>query len=670
MRFRRVAAAFIAAVSAISVALIAAPPAAADAVTVAFVDRLGCGTSDDTRTPVFSWSGAGIAGNGSSYAATTEASSYPATSGVFSAVSGETPYATYVPVGYGSDFQYRATTGLGFPNIVAGRAATLTMTLPHAQAIQFTVGGVQAPTQLLISGSGPAGSVSANGAARSTTPGSATTAPVGASVRVTAGPDDGGPDEQPRNAADIWFAQPVSEVTLTLTGVGGGVDSGFIVTAPIACQAGSVTTTAVVSSPAVNAGAGSVEHTVELTTTITNTSPSTGAALYPSVSAPLAAALSAQGIALGAVSQVSASDPACALTAAADGSGPLISPGAGFLAPAASCTLVWSAEVSMPQSSVDRTATLSSVLGSAASSAGRTKSSTSAPLTFPGLSSELSVTESGATQTTAGASLPHTATVTNRGPGTALASTATITIPDGLTFGPVPAGCSFAAPTLSCPIGNLAPGGSVEIAYSVIIPAGVPSGSSYPLNTTVSTTSQTTPATSSATITVTVPPPPPQPPSVAPAPPVQRPAPLRSPNSATTRIPAVPSQLPPVVAPPPAPLPAPEPASAEALPMNLRFAAARITPGTVAAMRGTLGPNVSEQDVTVTFTGRVGKGMIYRTVAVSINDRPGDPCEVLTSEFSCIVTLLPGESARDRNPLVRRHLERARHCDPATGGRL
>lgn len=76
--------------------------------------------------------------------------------------------------------------------------------------------------------------------------------------------------------------------------------------------------------------------------------------------------------------------------------------------------------------------------------------------------------------------------------------------------------------------------------------------------------------------------------------------------------------------------------------MNFTFAATRIEPGTVGVMRGTLGANASAQTVEVVLSGRVGSGMIYRSVALL----DGGVCAALTTTFSCTITLAPGQSAQ------------------------
>ncbi|WP_350353369.1 Ig-like domain-containing protein [Microbacterium sp. A8/3-1] len=148
-------------------------------------------------------------------------------------------------------------------------------------------------------------------------------------------------------------------------------------------------------------------------------------------------------------------------------------------------------------------------------------------------------------------------------------------------------------------------------------------------------------------VTVVEPPPAPEPPVPEPGtsvPPSVRPPASRPPQPAPTPQPEV--TLAPVPAETNEPAPQPSaPSRAESLPMNLRFPAAQLTPGTVTSMRGTLGPNASAEEVTVTFTGRVGQGMIYRTVTVVVDGEPTEPCAVLTREFTCTLTLGADESA-------------------------
>ncbi|MFZ6991477.1 Ig-like domain-containing protein [Curtobacterium sp. RRHDQ66] len=81
-----------------------------------------------------------------------------------------------------------------------------------------------------------------------------------------------------------------------------------------------------------------------------------------------------------------------------------------------------------------------------------------------------------------------------------------------------------------------------------------------------------------------------------------------------------------------------------ALPMDLRFGTQRIMPGTVADMRGTLGPNGSGATVAITFSARMSTGMVYRNVDVAVDEEPVD-CSVATTTFSCLIPLDPGKQA-------------------------
>jgi hypothetical protein len=77
-----------------------------------------------------------------------------------------------------------------------------------------------------------------------------------------------------------------------------------------------------------------------------------------------------------------------------------------------------------------------------------------------------------------------------------------------------------------------------------------------------------------------------------------------------------------------------------AIPLTLRLAQQRIPPGTVAALRGTVGPNRTDQTVPLTVSGTMDRGMAYRSVLVD-----GEPCTTSTLTFSCTISLPPGESA-------------------------
>lgn len=477
-------------------------PAAAEPVTVPYVDRLGCGVDDATVTPVFSWAGGGTATNGAAYAPTTAASAYPAPAASFSGVTGASNYTTYAPVGYGSDFQYRGTGALGFAPVTPRLGATLTVQLPHPQAVQFTVGGIQRPSRLQITGNGPEGNVVPAAAARATTPGSATAVTTGSSVQVVGGVANGASDENPRYAVDVWFPSPVSTITLTLNPAGEGADGGFLVTAPVACQAGTVTTTPAVEAGTVDAGAGRVSHDVSMVTTVRNSSPTFGATLYPSVSAPLRAAAEAQGMTVDAVIATTSSSPACAPSVGFDGSGALIDPGGQGLAPGAECTLEWTATLSMPQSTADRTVDLTSTLRSSGAEAGRLKSQTSTALVFPGRVSELAITDSGATQAQPGQSIARSATITNNGEGVAIGTAYSLAAPAEATLSGLPAECTTDGLTADCGLGNIAPGASVTINYALTVGPSTSPGTTLSVDAVASSSAQTTPAAGGYSISV------------------------------------------------------------------------------------------------------------------------------------------------------------------------
>lgn len=153
------------------------------------------------------------------------------------------------------------------------------------------------------------------------------------------------------------------------------------------------------------------------------------------------------------------------------------------------------------------------------------------------------------------------------------------------------------------------------------------------LSATQSIGGVTSPAATSVFTVVAVPVTPPAP---SPAPSRPAPRPTTQPSPPATPAPA----------PAPAPIATPRPAptttqKTASLPMSFTFAASRIGPGTVGVMRGTFGPNASAQTVDVVLSGRVGSGMVYRTVSL----RDSGVCTVLTTTFSCTITLAPGQSA-------------------------
>ena len=90
------------------------------------------------------------------------------------------------------------------------------------------------------------------------------------------------------------------------------------------------------------------------------------------------------------------------------------------------------------------------------------------------------------------------------------------------------------------------------------------------------------------------------------------------------------------------------PASGEApadpndyLPVGLTVAAATLTPGAVSSFVGTLGPNAAAKPITVSLTGTLNRGVLYR----SVESNPAGDCVVTTLSFSCTITLQPGQRA-------------------------
>ena len=63
---------------------------------------------------------------------------------------------------------------------------------------------------------------------------------------------------------------------------------------------------------------------------------------------------------------------------------------------------------------------------------------------------------------------------------------------------------------------------------------------------------------------------------------------------------------------------------------------------------GTLGPGRAERPVTVTLSGRLNRGLVYRSVSIE----PGGSCTVAALHFSCSLTLQPHERATVRLRLV------------------
>lgn len=245
-----------------------------------------------------------------------------------------------------------------------------------------------------------------------------------------------------------------------------------------------------------------------------------------------------------------------------------------------------------------------------------------------------------------GGNVTLTLTLANEGPDPASTPTALIGLPTNLAVVSAPAEFDIGSSTWNAPSIPAAGSAALEIIVAVTSPdaATVAVSSAEPGGgATDPTPCGSTCATVGPIVAVVPPQPPPPNPLPAPAPALPSSTP-RPPN------PVPPSTPAPVVPPTPSPTPSPAPSRAPAsttLPMDLGFAPARIAPGTASTMRGTIGPNASEHSVTITLTGRVGQGMIYRAVGVLIDGEPiAEPCLVETRSFSCTFTLDPGATAR------------------------
>lgn len=104
---------------------------------------------------------------------------------------------------------------------------------------------------------------------------------------------------------------------------------------------------------------------------------------------------------------------------------------------------------------------------------------------------------------TAGQALSIVAGVTNAGPSTATAVVVTTTLPTALSPGTLPAGCTFSAPTVTCPVASLAPGGPVSFTIPTTVAAWAPAGTMLTVATAV-TSGTPDPATANNTASTSV----------------------------------------------------------------------------------------------------------------------------------------------------------------------
>lgn len=235
--------------------------------------------------------------------------------------------------------------------------------------------------------------------------------------------------------------------------------------------------------------------------------------------------------------------------------------------------------------------------------------------------------------------------------------TGTDTTPTFTGTGEVGAKINASSPSgpLGCAEGNpvvVAADGSWRCTPTTPLPVGATTGVSFVQVDRAGNASG--PATVSATIespavTPVAPVPSPSPPQPRPTSPTV--SPTVSPRQPVT--PAAPSGNQPSPAPTsepspgsaPQPNPVPSPSGTGGpnswLPTSLTLASGPLIPGQVSSFVGSLGPNASSAPVTVTFAGSVTRGFTYR----SVDSDPAGTCEVSTLQFSCSITLQPGQRA-------------------------
>lgn len=527
-RARRAVAVALSALLVVGAGLVAtAAPAAADTIRVPFVDRLGCTPETGyaaTSTPVFSKvGGSGPVADGTTMRFDSAVSAYPVQPGVFSGVanpSGSFGYGSFGQDGYGATTYYSGANGIGFSSIDAASQGTLTVTLPYAQRMQFTVGGINLPSNIDVSGTSATGTaVPAQSAAKSTAPDAAGVQTVGDTARITGSSQAAGDDTVPQRAVDVWFDQPVQTLTFRVFGSASTTpsDGGFLITPPIGCQSGGVTAddaTGTVTDVATDdAGDTSVTYTVPLSTSVTNTSTAENMRLLPTVRSDLRARVAELGGTLDGIAQASSSDPACAVPADVLTSNHLLGSTAA-LAPQASCTQTATATITLPLDADPRTLTATSTLASSANDTySRVKGTDTSTITFPAVRSALTVDASGTTETLPTKPVERRFTVTSVGPDTAGRSTISIDDPNGFPATDCRIEGLEAQPTCAdllsgdpVSLGAMPAGATRTVVLTGAVPSGTAAGTTYPLAATVSSPVQPAgPQSASATLTVTGP---------------------------------------------------------------------------------------------------------------------------------------------------------------------
>ncbi|MGN6409252.1 MAG: hypothetical protein ACTHMH_12955 [Curtobacterium sp.] len=500
--------------------------ASADTITVPFQDHLGCIAADGyaaTSTPIFSkQGGSGAVADGAriQFDSPSVTSAYPMQPGVFSAVTNPTGsfgFGSFGQEGYGSTSYYSGANGIGFSSVDAGAQGTLTVTMPYAQRVQFTVGGIDAPSGLEVTATGPSGAVPAQSQAKSTAAGSATARSVGGVAQIAGANQPAGTlDNVPQKAVDVWFDQPVQTLTIRVMGDGTNTptDGGFLLTPPLGCQSGSVqsanaTAEATDVQPTPD-GDADVSYTVPLTTTVTNASPTGGMVLLPTVRSDLRARVTALGGTVDAIDETASSDPACTVPTDALGSGHLLGSTAA-LAPGATCTQTATATVTLPQDAAARTISVTATLASSANDTySRVKGTATSTLTFPGVPAALTLEQSGVDRALPTAAVERSFTVRSTGPGVARAVIITID-PGGFpatvcTVDDVPTDCDALVGGTPVALGALAAGAERVVTIRGTIPRGTPAGTTYAVTASVASPSDPTGAHSaSGTTTVIAP---------------------------------------------------------------------------------------------------------------------------------------------------------------------
>ncbi len=525
-RVRGTVAAALGALLVTTVSVIPTSSASADTITVPFQDHLGCIAADGyaaTSTPVFSkQGGAGAVADGARipFDSPSVTSAYPMQPGVFSAVANPTGsfgFGSFGQEGYGSTSYYSGANGIGFSAVDGGAQGTLTVTMPYAQRVQFTVGGIDAPSGLEVSASGPSGAVPTQSQAKSTSAGSATTQSVSGTARIAGASQPAGTlDNVPQKAVDVWFDQPVQTLTIRVVGDGSTTptDGGFLLTPPLGCQEGTVQSadaTAVATDVQPTAdGDVDVSYTVALRTTVSNTSPTDGMVLLPTVRSDLRDRVAALGGTLDAIDETASSDRACAVPADVLGSGHLLGSTAA-LVPGATCSQTATARVTLPQDAATRTLTTTSTLASSADDTySRVKDTATSTLTFPGVPAALTVEQTGVDRALPTTQVERSFAVRSTGPGVARAATIAID-PDGFpatacSIDDVPTDCDALVSGTPVALGALAADAERVVTIRGTVPRGTPAGTTYTLTASVGSPSDPTGAHSaSGTTTVIAP---------------------------------------------------------------------------------------------------------------------------------------------------------------------